>query len=250
MAVSSVGLSGLSASGIASLNISQGESVAAALRRPAEALSRETESARVRLSALGRVQSAVFGVQSAARNLQDTKQVDTVTEAKNAAEAFVAAFNNQRSAQAGARVSGSGGQTIGAVAEEGRAQIAASQLQRTVIDNAAAFREAGIQIQQDGSLAVDAKALEAAYNTNPSAVTQALSNVGRAAEATASRQLSISGSVGAAFNNLSNRVQQLETRQADLQNRAGEAQRAVEATSRRYGFAATGAGAYLGIFGL
>jgi flagellar capping protein FliD len=97
---------------------------------------------------------------------------------------------------------------------------------------------------------VDAKALEAAFNTNPSAVTQALGNVGRAAEATTTRQLSSTGSVGASLSNLNNRVQQLETRQSDVQTRAEQSQRAVESVTRRYGFGAVGAGAYLGIFGL
>ena len=251
MAISSAGLlSGSSAGSIASLYASQGDRGASALRRPVEALARQAEGVKVRLSAFGQVQSAAANVQSAARNLQDAKQVSTVAETKKAAEAFVAAYNNERSALASVTAGRSAGKPAGVLADDGRAQVASSQLQRTVTDNAAAFRDAGIRIQQDGSLAVDAKALEAAYNTNPAAVTQALSNVGRAAEATASRQLSSSGSVGAAVNNLSNRVQQLESRQADFQSRADQSQRAVEAASRRYGFGASGPGAYLGIFGL
>lgn len=245
-----ISISGFSASNVAALYAGQGDRVSTALRRPAELLSRETESAKVRLSAFGQVQAATAEVQAAAKNLQDAKQVGTVADARKAAETFVKAFNNERSTLARATEAGGNGKAAGALAEDGRARVVASQTERALSDNTTAFRDAGIRVQQDGSLTVDAKALEAAFNTNPSAVAQALSNVGRAAEATATRQLSNSGSVGAAVNNLSSRVQQLETRQADSQERADQSQRAVEAASRRYGFNASGAGAYLGIFGL
>lgn len=242
--------SGLSAGNLAALYAKQSDRVSSALRRPVESLSREVESARVRLSAFGQVQSAASKVQTAARNLQDEKQLSSVADAKNAAETFVKAYNNERATLAKVTESGGNGKTAGSLATDGRAQVASSQLERTAAENSSAFREAGIRVQQDGSLSVDAKALEAAFNTNPSAVTQALGNVGRAAEATTTRQLSSTGSVAASLSNLNNRVQQLETRQADVQTRSEQSQRAVESVTRRYGFGAVGAGAYLGIFGL
>ncbi len=245
-----VSASGLVASSVSSLSATQGGRVSSALRKPVEALSRQTESTRVRLSAFGQVQSAAAEVQSAARNLQDGKQVSTATDARKAAETFVKAYNNERSTLGQATDSGNSANAPGALVDDGRARVAASQLQRTVSENAGAFRDAGITVQKDGSLSIDAKAFEAAFNTNPSAVTQALGGVGRAAEATATRQLSSTGSVGASVNSLSNRVQQLESRQADAQTRADESQRNVEAASRRYGFGASGSGSYLGIFGL
>lgn len=242
--------SGFSTSSIAALYSAQSDRASSALRRPVENLSREVESARVRLSAFGQIQSAASKVQAAARNLQDEKQLGSVADARNAAETFVKAYNNERATLARVTEGGGNGQAAGSLADDGRARSAASQLERTATENSSAFREAGVRVQQDGSLSVDAKALEAAFNTNPSAVTKALGNIGRAAETTATRQLSNTGSVGAAVNNLSSRVEQLETRQADVQTRVDQSQRAVEAASRRYGFGLSGAGAYLGIFGL
>ena len=64
------------------------------------------------------------------------------------------------------------------------------------------------------------------------------------------RQLSATGSVRAAVDTLNSRRQQIESRQNDFRTRVDESQRAVEASARRYGFGAVGAGAYLGIFGL
>ena len=240
-----VSATGFSAGSVTALSGVQSDRISAALRRPAERLAQEAESTRVKLSAFGQAQSATAAVQTASRTLQDARQVSTAADAKAAAEAFVQAYNGERAA-----LSNAAGNGAAAVPEGARASIAASQLERVVADNATAFRDAGIRVQQDGSLTVDAKALEAAYATNPSAVTQALGAVGRAAEATATRQLGSNGSIGAAVNNLNTRLQQLETRQENVRVRADESQRAVEASARRYGFGAVGAGAYLGIFGL
>lgn len=238
----------LSAGNVTALTSAQNDRVSAALRRPAERLAQEAESTRVRLSAFGQAQSATASVQAAARSLQDARQVDSAAKAKQAAEAFVNAYNSERAALARISTSATGGEA--AASEGARARIASSQIERVVADNAAAFRDAGIRVQQDGSLSVDAKALESAYATNPAAVTQALGNVGRAAEATATRQLSATGSVRAAVDTLNSRLQQIESRQNDFRTRVDESQRAVEASARRYGFGAVGAGAYLGIFGL
>jgi flagellar capping protein FliD len=240
-----VSATGFSAGSVTALSGVQSDRISAALRRPAERLAQEAESTRVKLSAFGQAQSATAAVQTASRTLQDARQVSTAADAKAAAEAFVQAYNGERAA-----LSNAAGNGAAAVPEGARASIAASQLERVVADNATAFRDAGIRIQQDGSLTVDAKALESAYATNPSAVTQALGAVGRAAEATATRQLGSNGSIGAAVNNLNTRLQQIETRQEDVRTRSDESQRAVEAAARRYGFGAVGAGAYLGIFGL
>lgn len=242
-----IAASGFSAStsSVAALYASQNDRVSAALRQPVERLARETEGTRVRLSAFGQVQSATAAVQSSARNLQDAAKVGSAGDARKAAEAFVQAYNSERAALANA-AGGSNAQPT----DSARARIASSQLERLVADNASAFRDAGIRVQQDGSLTVDAKALESAYATNPSAVVKSLGDVGRAAEATATRQLSNTGSVGAVVNNLNNRLQQLETRDTEVRARIEETQRAVESSARRYGFGAVGAGAYLGIFGL
>ena len=215
-----VSATGFSAGSVTALSGVQSDRVSAALRRPAERLAQEAESTRVKLSAFGQAQSATAALQTASRTLQDARQVSTVADARKAAETFVQAFNGERAALASASGNGTAG---AATAPEGvRAGIATSQLERVVADNATAFREAGISIQRDGSLTVDAKALESAYATNPSAVTQALGAVGRAAEATATRQLGSNGSIGAAVNNLNARLQQIETRQEDVRSRSDE----------------------------
>lgn len=243
MAISSVG----SSSYLSSIGA---EKISSTLNRATETLSREVDSAKVRLSAFGQVKSAVAEVQSAARGLQDTKKIASADDAKKAAQAFVDAYNNERAALAKVTDSGSRSQAAGALATDGRAQVAGSQLQRVVSDNAASLKAAGITVQKDGSLAVDANAVANAFRQDPQATVQALGKVGRAVEVTATRQLSSTGTVGAAVESLNNRVQSLETRQADFQTRVAQSQQAVDSVTRRYGFGMSGAGAYVGIFGL
>lgn len=242
------------ANGLSAIYGGQNDRVSSALRQSNESSSREIESARVQLSSFGRVQSAAASVQSAARRLQATDEQTSAAAVRQAAETFVQAFNDQRAAltQASGAVGGNARPAgiASSTGNDARAVVASSQLQRLSAEVSPALREAGIRVERDGSLSVDAKALESAFNANPKAVTQALGEVGRAAEVTVTRQLAQTGSVGGAVRNLETRVEQLETRQATVQNGFDAAQRAVEAASRRYGFGAVGAGAYLGIFGL
>ncbi|MDX9706284.1 MAG: hypothetical protein RBT86_01755 [Azospira sp.] len=234
-------LSIFSSSNVAALyGASQGERSQPAQQKPVEAVAREVDSARVQLSAFGQVQSAAANVQSTSQNLQDAEQLSSVTDTRKAAEAFVQSFNEQRAALAKA----------GSQDDSGRAMLASAQMQGLTNEMRTAFADAGISVSKDGTLSVDAKALESAYNANPTAVTRALGEVGRAAEVTATRQLSESGSVGAAMKAAENRVERLETRQNAVQFSNEVAQRATEAATQRYGFGAFGAGAYLGIFGL
>lgn len=218
-------------------------------------VAREVDSARVQLSAFSRVQSAAVTLQSASRQLQSAEATTSAVAARRAAEAFTQAYNDERAAL----VRAGGGndaraaeatRTAAAAGEDGRAAVASSQLRRLLGEQAPALREAGIRVERDGSLSVDARALEGAFNANPTAVTQTLGEVGRAAEATVARQLADNGSIGSATRALTERVDRLEVRQSEFENGMAAAQRAVEAASRRYGFGAVGAGAYLGIFGL
>lgn len=222
----------------------------AALARPSARLQQETDSARVKLSAFGQVQSAAAQVQSSSRALQNSARITNADEAKKVAEQFVSAFNTERAALQGATQSASRGQAAGALAGDGRAQVAATQLQQLTGANASSLQAAGINVQQDGSLAVDAKAIQTAFQQNPQAAVQALGNVGRAAETMAVRQLGATGAVGSAVLSLGNRVQNLEERQSDMQTRAAQAQQAIDSASRRYGFGVSGTNAYTGIFGL
>jgi flagellar capping protein FliD len=242
----------LSSSGASSAKSVDIGPVAAALRRPVKALSQQTESARVRLSAFGQVKSAVADVQSAAKSLQDNKQVQTPDGAKKAAEAFVKAFNTENRTAANLTRREDARNSAGALADEPRARAASSELQRAVRDSAPELKQVGITRQNDGSLAIDAKAFEAAYVKDSGSLRQSLSTVGNRVEVVTTRQLSASGSVGSAVNSLSSKVANLEDRQADVQTRFDQSQQIVQEQTDRFktGPFATGVSAYKGIFSI
>lgn len=256
-----VALSGFLVGAASAPDANRRGSAVPAVRTPAEAPRRDVESAQVRVSDAARLQSASFELQTAARKLQDTRQVDSVADAKRSAAAFVDAFNTARAVRTRLADGAGTGANVEAIGGNGGAA-----------DAGAAFRDAGIRIEQDGSLSVDAQALVARFNANPAAVTGALGAIGRAVDAAAPRPsaaASVPASVPAAgsgaypaasltptaggsviSSNLTARAPLPENRQPDPQMRIDDAQRATEAASRHYGFAVSGAGAYLGIFGL
>ncbi|MCP5268703.1 MAG: hypothetical protein H6943_06665 [Zoogloeaceae bacterium] len=264
--------SGLSASSIEALysnqsernlstSVRQGESAAQPAANPERPATdagvngiAAQQSSEVRISTSGQAQVALDNVQTAARALQTARQEDVVSEVRQLAESFAETFNTERVALTRAAEN-----TFSAdAAERAQAGAAAAQLQSVVSNAAAPLRDAGVQVSQDGSLSVDAKALEAAFSTNPAAVVQTFGDVGRAAEATGIRAATDSGSAETAGNAIrlnpaassEGRDRQSPSRPAETPNRSGEQQSAVESTARRYGFGAVGAGAYLGIFGL
>lgn len=230
--------------------IKSGESTAASKsQRPAEVAAQNTESAKVQLSGLGKAQAATANVQAAGRDLQDEKRVATADDARKAAESFANAYNEQREQLAKA---GQNGDDYGKTAQ------ATAQMQRFVSENSDSLRAAGIVVAKDGSLSVDAKSLESAYNTNPDAVVRSLGSVGRAAEVTTTRQLDESGSVGSAVKMAEKQVDRMAERQSAIEFSDQIREQSARWTNdvlvgqlqQRYGFNAFGASAYLGIFGL
>lgn len=243
-----------SASSVASTSslLSVSDRVGAALRRPVEALQQQAESTRVRLSAFGQVKSAVADVQTAARGLQDNKQLQTVDGAKKAAEAFVKAYNAENQTTANLTRRGDSRTAGGALADDPRARSASSDLQRAVRNSESELRQLGITRQKDGSLAIDTEKFEAAYAADSGSVKTTLATAGNRVETAATRQLSASGSVTGAVSNLTSKVADLEDRQADVQARLDDSQRVVREQVSRFtaGPFATGVSAYKGIFSI
>lgn len=241
-----------SAANTSSLHPISTDPVALASRRSLETLSQQTESTKVRLSAFGQVKSAVADVQSAAKGLQDGKQLQTVDGARKAAEAFVKAHNAEDRTTTDLTRRETYRSSAGTLADDARARSAAHGLQRAARDSAPALEQAGITRQKDGTLAIDVKTFDAAYAKDAGALRQSLGTVGARVEAVATRQLSASGSVGSAVDSLSSKVSDLEERQADVQARLDTSQRIVREQSDRFkaGPFATGVAAYKGIFSI
>lgn len=221
------------------------EQVATASRKPVERLSQQAESTKVELSAFGQLKSATAQVETAAKALQDNKKLGAVADVAKAVQGFAEAANSQlKAAKQTALPVGS--------------TRTANELHRAVEGFTGKDRQAlsdiGIAFASDGSLKMDAKKLEAAFQANPNQMKETLNRVGKAAEDTSDRQLAGNGAVGGAISRLNEKLGNIQQQQTDVQARQEQSRKAVEEQDRRanlaqqifsqQAFAFNGVGAY------
>lgn len=236
--------------------------VASATNKQSERLSRSVESTKVQLSAYGQVKSATAQVETAAKTLQDNKQLATLDDVKKAVQGLASAINTQRTAvNQVAGAADSRNETAGALSGDARVRSAATDVRRTLQGNAGsneqALRQIGINLAQDGRVTVDSKKLEQAYQSNSKQVTDTLSRIGKDLADVADKQLSAGGNVGASISRLNDRLGSLQQSQSDFQSRLQAAQQGIDQRNQRseqirtqtqQAFGLTGANAYLGVF--
>jgi flagellar capping protein FliD len=114
------------------------------------------------------------------------------------------------------------------------------------------LKKIGITQQTDGTLAIDAKKLDAALKAEPAAVRNALSRAGEQADRIATRELSNNGNTGGgSVNSSDSRARNIEARQAEQQAQATVAPQTVSAKSSTLdNDPNTGVAAYQRIFSL
>ncbi len=259
--VSRLGASLLPASsGQAERARSTAPSVAEALDRAGQRIEAQQSSTEVRLSAFGQLRSAVAGLRDSSTTLSTRESTDTPEKARAAAEQFVSAFNTAQTTAArtingkpkASTADTERNTTDGVLSGDSRANVAASQLSRT-LDNAStdALRSIGINRERNGTLSVDQQRFSQALQDDPQAVSAALAQVGRQVEQTSSSQLEDGANLDRAVANLSRQSRQFEAQQAALQAFAETSQKAAEqATSSLNLLAANGIRAYEKIFAL
>lgn len=234
--------------------------VAEALDRAGQRLETQQSSTEVRLSAFGQLRSAVDGLRDSSTALVASENTDTPAKARAAAEQFVSAFNNAQ-ATASRTINGrpeadstdtARDATDGALSDDSRANVAASQLSRT-LDNAStdALRSIGINRERNGTLSVDQQRFTQALQDDPQAVSAALAQAGRQVEQASSSQLEDGANLDRAVENLGRQSRQFEAQQAALEAFAEASQQAAEqAGSRLNLLAANGIRSYEKIFAL
>lgn len=204
----------------------------------------QLDSTSVKLSSFSKIQSGFADVQATAKALSDPKKTGTPDDVTKAAQAFAAAFNNATVA-ANAAVKGDGKQA-GALADDGRAGIAASDLRSIASANRADLKKIGMSIKTDGTISVDATALQNAIKSDAGGVKDALARLGKFADRVATKELSASGNVGGSVNALSSQSKGLEARLAEQQRAATAFQDSVQkGTSAINATAAAGISSYL-----
>ena len=242
---------------IATLNQGSGTAAYAGVSRLADALTQASkrveqklDATKVQLSAYGQINSGFANVQSAGKALSDPKNTGTATDVEKAVQAFAAAFNNAAKAVSTA-VNGTGKES-GVLTDDAHARFAANDLRSIVTggNNASDLRKIGISVNKDGTLSVNAKALQSALQANPNAVKDTLAKVGQQAEQVSAKDMAKNGNIGGAVNALSSRAKNLETQSAEQQRLISASQATVQQQSAKLGNASSSIAAYMQMFAL
>lgn len=194
-------------------------------------------STNVQVSAYGQVKSGVAQVQDAAKSLASGKTT-AVADLKKGVQALVDAYNSTR--------------TTAATASGNAAATASESLRQTATTDTAKadWQSLGVTVNRDGSLSLDSKALEAAYQSSASSVQSAAKSVGGAFSTTANSVLSSNGSLNTTIDALNAKVQSLEARKTDQQNAAKAAMDQIGQQASNFNSAFSGIQSYRNIFSL
>lgn len=218
--------------------------VAKATKRATARTEEQLESTQVQLSAYGQIKGAVSELQAASKAVSEPRKTATADDARKTVDNFVAAFNKANSTVA--RTTRNDRKETGALANDARARIAGNDLRRAVAqdDGLAELKKAGITQNKDGSLSLDAKALDKALKEAPAETVAAVAEVARRVETTATRELASSGNVGASVQALGQRSRRLEAEQTSQQTLVEASQRTVQEKTANIAQAASGIAAY------
>lgn len=196
----------------------RGSSVTASpLDAASQRVTQQLSSTVVQLSSFSQIKSGFDSLQTAAKDLSDTKKTATSSDVVKVAQAFTSAFNTTSKAVSLA-VSGDGKKS-GALAGDGRATLVSNDLKSILSSgNVSDLKKIGISKKTDGTLSVDTTALQNAFQANPNTVKDTLSRIGKQAEQVSARELAATGSVGGSVNRLTELSKNLESQSASLKN--------------------------------
>lgn len=214
-------------------------------------LGQQVSATNVQLSAFGQIKSSFADIQSAGKSLSALGKSSTSEDVTKAAQSFVDAFNNAAKT-VNTAIKGDG-KSAGALAGDSHASLAAFDLKRltTSGSNSTDLKKIGISVNKDGTLSVDAKALQSAFQANPNSVNDTLAKVGAQAVQVSQKELASTGNVGGSVNSLSTRAKTLEAKAASQQKLAADSQNAVQQHAANFGTsAADGIAAYMKMFSL
>lgn len=203
----------------------------------------------VRLSSFSQMKAGFAGVQAAAKDLSAPKKTGSTADIVKVAQSFATAFNTATSSVNSA-VKGDGKKS-GVLAGDAHATLASNDLRSIVASgsNTADLRKIGISLKSDGTIAVDSAALQSAIQSNPNAVKDTLSRIGKQAEQVSAKELAATGNVGGSVDTLTNLSKGLTTQLAEQKRLAAASQDALQQQFVSSN-AASGIDAYMKIFSL
>ena len=173
----------------------------------------DVDATTAQLSKFGLLKSALSGGQTASQALSKLSTTSTAEDVTKALGSFFNTFN--ASIGAANTAAGSSGSSVAS----NSAKRVVSDLKSALRSDPAtsdAMKKLGLTLQSDGSLVQDAKQFAASLAADPSGTRAALAAIGKKVDATTSKELASSGSVGSALSGLNQHSTVLSAQQKAL----------------------------------
>lgn len=185
--------------------------LAPSLSKAHERIAAQAQAGSTSLSALGQFKSSLVDLATAGKEMAALTATSTTQSVQGALEKLVARYN---ASAAKGNASAAAGSTTDVGATRALRELRAAIMSVTGSATAPSLGKLGIVQRQDGTLAVDAKALEKSMATEPAGVTSALAGIGKAVENSANDALSTGSRLSSSMASLGDRVKALQQQQS------------------------------------
>ncbi|MEJ8292745.1 flagellar filament capping protein FliD [Delftia tsuruhatensis] len=185
--------------------------LAPSLSKAHERIAAQAQAGSTSLSALGQFKSSLVDLATAGKEVAALTATSTTQSVQGALEKLVARYN---ASAAKGNASVAAGSTTDVGATRALRELRAAIMSVTGSATSPSLARIGIIQRQDGTLAVDAKALEKSMATDPAGVTSALAGIGKAVENSANDALSTGSRLSSSMASLGDRVKALQQQQS------------------------------------
>ena len=185
--------------------------LAPSLSKAHERIAAQAQAGSTSLSALGQFKSSLVDLATAGKEMAALTATSTTQSVQGALEKLVARYN---ASAAKGNASAAAGSTTDGGATRALRELRAAIMSVTGSATSPSLARIGIVQRQDGTLAVDAKALEKSMATDPAGVTSALAGIGKAVENSANDALSTGSRLSSSMASLGDRVKALQQQQS------------------------------------
>lgn len=186
--------------------------LAPSLTKAHERIAAQAQAGSTSLSALGQFKSSLVDLASAGKDVAALSATSTTQSVQGALEKLVARYN--ASVAKGSSVSAAAGSSTDVGATRALRELRSAIMSVTGSATAPSLGKLGIVQRQDGTLAVDAKALEKSMAADAAGVTSALAGIGKAVENSANSALSTGSRLSSSMASLGDRVKTLQQQQS------------------------------------
>ncbi|WP_047219165.1 MULTISPECIES: flagellar filament capping protein FliD [Delftia] len=185
--------------------------LAPSLSKAHERIAAQAQAGSTSLSALGQFKSSLVDLATAGKEMAALTATSTTQSVQGALEKLVARYN---ASAAKGNASAAAGSTTDVGATRALRELRAAIMSVTGSATSPSLARIGIVQRQDGTLAVDAKALEKSMATDPAGVTSGLAGIGKAVENSANDALSTGSRLSSSMASLGDRVKALQQQQS------------------------------------